>query len=172
MITRPRTGEPHHGPSYHARHHGRTAPRAVVPRLHNERRHDGVGTTGMQEARFASADRKRHGNHAPRTPNGVAFSCRERAASNHVKKPTISRAQRSTATPGWAARRAVRLSGQSVTVRLPRGSNCLHTRHVAARRGNCREARTAERRGMNRPREATAATLQMAERRGRCHDAK
>jgi len=31
-------------------------------------------------------------------PNGLAFSCRERAAQDYIKKPTISRAKRSTAT--------------------------------------------------------------------------
>ncbi len=36
-------------------------------------------------------------------PNGLALSCRERAAHNHVKIATISRAQRSAAMPGWAA---------------------------------------------------------------------
>jgi len=36
-------------------------------------------------------------------PNGLAFSCRERAAQDHIKKATISRAKRSTAMPGWAA---------------------------------------------------------------------
>ncbi len=36
-------------------------------------------------------------------PNGLAFSCGERAAWEHVKKATISRAKRSAAMPGWAA---------------------------------------------------------------------
>src|SRR5690349_18025745 len=36
-------------------------------------------------------------------PNGLAFSCRERAAQDHVQKATISRAKRSAAMPGWAA---------------------------------------------------------------------
>jgi hypothetical protein len=39
-------------------------------------------------------------------PNGLAFSRRERAAQDDLKKPTISRAQRSAATPGWAATKA------------------------------------------------------------------
>ena len=39
-------------------------------------------------------------------PNGLAFSCRERAAQDDAKKATISRAKRSAATPGWAARLA------------------------------------------------------------------
>src|SRR6266545_4204947 len=35
-------------------------------------------------------------------PNGLAFSCRERAAQNGVKKPTILRAKRSTERRvGW-----------------------------------------------------------------------
>ena len=43
-------------------------------------------------------------------PNGLAFSCRERAAQNGVKKPTILRAKRSTATPCWVAARLWRFS--------------------------------------------------------------
>jgi hypothetical protein len=35
-------------------------------------------------------------------PNGLAFSCRERAGEA-FKMPTISRAKRSAAMPGWAA---------------------------------------------------------------------
>jgi hypothetical protein len=35
-------------------------------------------------------------------PNGLAFSCRERAAQDDFKKGPISRAKRSTATPCWA----------------------------------------------------------------------
>src|SRR6266540_1043127 len=35
-------------------------------------------------------------------PNGLAFSCRERAAQDHVKIAPISRAKRSAAMPGWA----------------------------------------------------------------------
>jgi hypothetical protein len=35
-------------------------------------------------------------------PNGLAFSCRERTARDHVQKATISRAKRSAAMPGWA----------------------------------------------------------------------
>jgi hypothetical protein len=35
-------------------------------------------------------------------PNGLAFSCRECAARDNPKKPTISRAKRSAAMPGWA----------------------------------------------------------------------
>src|SRR5438045_2501549 len=37
-----------------------------------------------------------------RRPNGLAFSCRERATQDVLKKGTISRAQRSAALPGWA----------------------------------------------------------------------
>jgi hypothetical protein len=45
-------------------------------------------------------------------PNGLAFSCRERAAQDAFKKPAILRAKRSTATPGWAAF-APHLSGKT-----------------------------------------------------------
>jgi len=38
-----------------------------------------------------------------RRPNGLAFSCRERAAQGGFKKGTISRAKRSTAMPCWTA---------------------------------------------------------------------
>jgi hypothetical protein len=41
-------------------------------------------------------------HHAPRTPNGLPFSCRKRAGAA-FKKRTILRAQRSAATAGWAA---------------------------------------------------------------------
>src|SRR4051794_30549037 len=36
-------------------------------------------------------------------PNGLAFSCGERAALDHIKTGTISRAKRSAAMPGSAA---------------------------------------------------------------------
>jgi hypothetical protein len=39
-------------------------------------------------------------------PNGLAFSCRERAAQGEFKIRTISRAKRSTAMPCWATRLA------------------------------------------------------------------
>jgi hypothetical protein len=48
----------------------------------------------------AHLHQKRDVDHAPRTPNGLAFSCRERAAQDHLKKAAISRAKRSTAMPG------------------------------------------------------------------------
>jgi hypothetical protein len=45
-------------------------------------------------------------------PNGLAFSCRERAGKGS-QKPTIARAQRSAAMPGWAgALGRVRLSNR------------------------------------------------------------
>ena len=44
---------------YHTRHHGQSAQRAFVLRRHNERRHDGVGTTRLQEARLAALKSKK-----------------------------------------------------------------------------------------------------------------
>jgi hypothetical protein len=37
---------------------------------------------------------------ASHPPNGLPFSCRKRAAPDHVQKATISRAKRSAATAG------------------------------------------------------------------------
>jgi hypothetical protein len=37
-------------------------------------------------------------------PNGLVFSCRERAAAERIKNPTISRAKRSAGTPKTARR--------------------------------------------------------------------
>ena len=79
-ITLPRTSAPHNGPAYHALHHELPAQRAFVPRRHNGLVHDGAGTTGARGARLTAPARKREANHVPRTPNGLAFSCRERAA--------------------------------------------------------------------------------------------
>jgi hypothetical protein len=46
-------------------------------------------------------------------PNGLPFSCRERAAQQGIKKATISRAKRSAGTAGWAA-----YPGQEQLVRM------------------------------------------------------
>ena len=86
-ITRSTTGAPHHGRSYHRsipgtphdrnRHHGRSR---IAPDGHEK----GVPTT------------------LPQPPNGLPISRRKRAASDHLKKDPISRAQRSAATMGSA----------------------------------------------------------------------
>ena len=47
-----------------------------------------------------------------RPPNGLAFSCRERAAQASLKKGAILRAKRSTATPCWTAARSCRALGR------------------------------------------------------------
>jgi hypothetical protein len=75
-ITFTTTGAPHHGPAYHAgttgiQHHGRS-----YHTLHNGHLHDGAGTTGLPESRPTHHHHKRDATHAPRTPNGVAFSGR------------------------------------------------------------------------------------------------
>jgi hypothetical protein len=50
----PTTSALHHELSYHTLHNGQSAQRTFVPRLHNGRLHDGGGTTGVLEARFAA----------------------------------------------------------------------------------------------------------------------
>ena len=98
-------------------HNGHAAPLAFVPHRHNEpsaprvfvpHRHNGHRTPGPAERAFRMRNclqqkRKKDSDHAPRTPNGLAFSCRKRTAQDHIKKATISRAKRSTATPCSAA---------------------------------------------------------------------
>jgi len=49
-------------------------------------------------------------------PNGLAFSCRERAAQGEFKNRTISRAKRSAAMPCWAY---CALSGQQWQIYKP-----------------------------------------------------
>jgi len=67
---------PHNGRSSHAWHNGTPAQRALVPHRHNERRHDGAGTTRLQDARFAARiARKGMAITLPRTPNGLPLSC-------------------------------------------------------------------------------------------------
>jgi len=104
----------------HASHNGPSAQRAFVPRrhnalLHNERSYHtgitGVCTTELARRAFRKRNLPHHhqnwnASHAPWTPNGLVFSCRERAAQNDFKKARISRAKRSTATPCSAACRS------------------------------------------------------------------
>ena len=49
-------------------------------------------------------------------PNGLAFSCRERAAQTSIKKRATLRAKRSTATPCWTHTLAVGLAHAGIRV--------------------------------------------------------
>jgi hypothetical protein len=82
---------------------------------HNERSYHavttGAGTTEVASRAFWMCDsphpnRKGMAITLPRVPNGLPFSCRERAAQT-AKKPTISGAQRSAGTACWASRHLV-----------------------------------------------------------------
>ena len=84
------TGKQHHGRSYHILHHGR--------------RHDGAGTTGVQEAQFAASTAKRACQ--SRAPDAERFGVQPPRArpKNSVKKRTILRAKRSAGTACSALR--------------------------------------------------------------------
>jgi len=93
-----RTGHPHNAPSNHTQHNGLSAQRAVAPRRHNGRRH----AVSLAQRAFRTQDLPHRIKKECRPPchgcRTVEFSRRERAAHNHVKKPTIARAQRSAGT--------------------------------------------------------------------------
>src|SRR6266498_5464701 len=74
------TGAPHNGLSYHILHNGRTAQRALVPhpapRAPARRSgHNGHSRSAIRRIHIT----KRHVIALPRVPNGLPFSCRERA---------------------------------------------------------------------------------------------
>jgi hypothetical protein len=85
-------------------HNELAAQRAFLPRLHNGRGH----AARLAQRAFHKPDSphlypKGMTNTLPRVPNGLAFSCGERAAPESIKIGTISRAKRSAAMPGWTA---------------------------------------------------------------------
>jgi hypothetical protein len=86
-ITLGTTRKQHHEPSYHGRHNGRP--------------HAGAWHHGRSRIATDSYNKNGLAPTLPQRPNGLAFSCRERAGTS-FQKGTISRAKRSTATPGWA----------------------------------------------------------------------
>jgi hypothetical protein len=91
-ITLPITGFQHNGPSYNSLHNRLSAQRAFVP--HKAQRAPGrreTGTTGVQKARFVPSDQKRDDADAPRTPNGLGISCRERAGRCLQKANDLAR---------------------------------------------------------------------------------
>jgi hypothetical protein len=81
-ITLPTTGNPHDGLPYHTRHHEHSAPRACVPRLHNGRLHAARRTQSAFQNRGCLIHHKWVAAHAPRTPNGMPISRRERASTS------------------------------------------------------------------------------------------
>ncbi len=83
-----RTSVPHHAPSYHH----------SIPRT----QHDAHRHNGRSHSRSTQTTKMGLRTTLPQLPNGLAFSCRERAGRS-CEKRTISRAKRSTAMPGWAA---------------------------------------------------------------------
>jgi len=92
-TTLPRTGAQHHGRAYHTRHNGPSAPRACVPRRHNGLLHDGVGTTGLQDARFAASHPKKE--RRSRSPDAERVGIQlPRARWNQLSKSHRSRARR------------------------------------------------------------------------------
>ncbi len=77
-------------------HDGQAAPRAIEPRRHNEHWH-----TGSSHPRLMHVTKMGRVTTLPQPPNGLPFSCRKRATQT-VKMRTISGAQRSAGTAGWA----------------------------------------------------------------------
>ena len=77
-ITLPVTRLPHNELSYHALHNAPSAQRAFIPHRHNGLLHNGVGTTRLQDARFATSGTKRE-CHLRR--HGCRTGCRLAAAS-------------------------------------------------------------------------------------------
>jgi hypothetical protein len=97
----------------HAWHHGRSASRAFVPRQHDEHLHDGHWHHARSRSLAPPTSKKGRADHLPQRPNGLVFSCRERAG-RCLQKRTISRAKRSAGTPCWAANQDFVVLGDTV----------------------------------------------------------
>ena len=91
-IGLPITSTQHHGRAYHTPHNEQSAQRAVVPRLHNERRHAGVGTTSIPESWSPSATAKTGVDHAATGAERSAVQLPQAHGSTAQKSTDLVRA--------------------------------------------------------------------------------